>query len=992
MDIELLKIEIQDVRHCIGALQTRVDKLEELTDRAISVPVAPANANTTSSLLAPAAPQTSPTNPSAEETYSFGSFLSKELERREIAPPLTPITSSTAHNPNPHARTSAPANQSKSINGTPKRPPARVIVQEERRYSYDNGKRSSAAKPEPEAKRDGLEVLIGKHLNKIGISFLVLGCALALVYQFQYFSPLLKILSGVFAAIGLIAAGEYFEKKQSYEWYGRSLAGGGWALGYFSIYAAYHVDSVRIISNGLIDFVLLLAVGAGAILHSFKYKSETITCISLSLAFITIAISEITPFSLLACALLVMALAAITLKMRWYNLMVYGECIVYAIYLFLMLPKLMSPSLTIAGLTFNDANYTIATLFSSFCWAAFGYVNLAGKYTTKSERNYIITSTLINALAYVPTMLIIMYPSHQSWRFGFLLACAAGYGLSALSANRSNLTAAVTVQTFIALTLASFAIPFNFSGDWIPALWCVEVPLLIWTGLRYEMPVLRKFAGTLAAVVSVPLFCTWWTTWISNVPLSLVLGSTAVVSFGVAAALYRSHREELEHQSKDMTAFYTYFCLSVLLSVATADTNIGHAWMTMSYVTIGTAIAFLGFRVDDRFVRNTGLSVIFIGGGISFFNSLNTMSHLSMAVIVATLFYLAETYKRSTLSIPGTSRGAEYSLFASAVAVLTTLVQQLFPAFVSPAFAFEGLGFLLYGFLLQDKRARVAACAILALVACQFAISDDTWTSPVVTVLGLVVHKRILMAMFDCLVLSAAASCYLVPKLQDLAGKNFALAFYYYAALTGVITALATVHEAPNEWLALAVTLECICAMAIGIIFPAVKELRSFATIAVLVSQLAILGSTLGHWDGQATAILIALQFAAAFYYRRFDANRRVGLEHEIEHCYGAAGTLTLLLLLAQIMPTGLLTIAWTLEAITILTLGFQLQDKPYRVQGLMLLALVISRLLFVELASLATIYRILSFMGAGTVMLLASFAYARLSSRMQQQDGAHHA
>jgi hypothetical protein len=735
---------------------------------------------------------------------------------------------------------------------------------------------------------------------------------------------------------------------------------------------------------------LLLAVGAGAILHSFKYKSETITCISLSLAFITIAISEITPFSLLACALLVMALAAITLKMRWYNLMVYGECIVYAIYLFLMLPKLMSPAMSSAGLTFSDANYTITALFSSFCWAAFGYVNLAGKYTSKSERNYIISSTLINALAYVPTMLVIMYPSHQSLRFGFLLACAAGYGLSALSANRSNLTAAVTVQTFIALTLASFAIPFNFTGDWISALWCVEVPLLIWTGLRYEMPVLRRFAAVLAAVVSLPLFCTWWASWISSVPLNLVLGSTAGVSFGVAAVLYRSHRDELEHQSKDMTAFYSYFCLSVLLSLATASNNIGHEWITMTYVIVGAAIAFLGFRLDDKFVRSTGLSVIFIYGVISFFTSLHTMSHLSMAAIVATLFFLADTYKRCTLSIPGTARGVEYSLFATAAAVLTTLIQQLFPAFTSPAFAFEGLGFLLYGFILQDKRARVAACAILALVACQFAISDDTWASPAVTVLNLTFHKRILMAMFDCFVLSLAASCYLVPKLQDLAGKNFALAFYYYGALTGVIAALTTVHEVQYEWLALAVTLECICALAIGIIFPSVKELRSFATIAVLISQLAILGSTVGHWNGHATVILIALQFAAAFYYRRLDPDRRVGLEHEIEHCYGVAGTVTLALLLGQIMPANLLTMAWTFEAIMILTLGFQLQDKLYRMQGLTLLALVICRLLFVELASLATIYRILSFIAAGIVMLLASFAYARLSSRMQQQEAAH--
>ena len=1003
MDIELFKLEIQDVRHNIGALQTRVDKLEEIANRALSGRVATekdnaransVNFNQTIEHAKPTAKTSSPvdinpptTDSTAEETHIYGSFLSKELERREMVPPVMPMPITSAQIPDNkyHKPASANTPRSHSAGNQPVAP--RVIVQEERRFAYENDKTASAPKPAPEKKKEGLEVLIGKHLNKIGISFLVLGCALALVYQFQYFTPLLKILSGVFAALALIAAGEYFEKKPSYEWYGRSLTGGGWALGYFSVYAAYHVDSVRVISSGLVDFVLLLAVAAGAVWHSFKYKSETITCISLSLAFVTIAMSEISPYSLLACALLVTALAAISLKMRWYNLMVYGECVVYAIYLFLMLPQLMSGSTQIAGLTFADANYTIATLFSTFCWAAFGYVNLAGKYTSKSERNYIITSTLINALAYVPTMLIIMAPTHQHWRFGFLLGCAIGYGLSALSANRSNLTAAVTVQTFIALTLASFAITFNFTGDWITALWCVEIPLLIWTGLRYDMPVLRTFAGSLAAVVVWCLFGSWLGEVFTHKPLGLALGSTAVSAFAVAAALYRSRQADLEHQSKDKTAFYCYFGLSMLWSLATASSNISQEWLTMSYVLIATAIVLLGFRLEDKFVRATGISVIACAT-LSFLASINTMSHLSMAAIAATLFYLADTYKRFTASLPGSdSHELEYSLFAAATSVLTILVQQLCSSFVSIACALEGLAFLLYGFKLQDKRARVAACAILTLVVHQFLTVDDVWTSPPVALLNLVVHKRILIAILDCAVLAVAASCYLVPKLQDTAGKNYSLAFYYYSALIGGIAALTTVQEVSYEWLALALSLECLCAIAIGMIFPSVKELRSFATIALLLSQLFILGSSVGHWEAHATITLIVLQFALAFFYRRFDPNRRVGLEHEIEHCYGVVGTLTLALLLAQIMPAGLLTMSWTLEAITVLTLGFHLQDKPYRMQGLILLALVICRLLFVELASLATIYRILSFIAAGIVMLLASFAYARLSSRTQQEN-----
>ena len=87
---------------------------------------------------------------------------------------------------------------------------------------------SAPIKDSPTSK-EGLEVYIGRHLNKLGISFLVIGCALALIYQFQYFSPLLKIISGLLGGALLILGGERFEKNNAkLAWYGRALIGGGW--------------------------------------------------------------------------------------------------------------------------------------------------------------------------------------------------------------------------------------------------------------------------------------------------------------------------------------------------------------------------------------------------------------------------------------------------------------------------------------------------------------------------------------------------------------------------------------------------------------------------------------------------------------------------------------------------------------------------------------------------------------------------------------------
>jgi len=75
------------------------------------------------------------------------------------------------------------------------------------------------------------------------------------------------------------------------------------------------------------------------------------------------------------------------------------------------------------------------------------------------------------------------------------------------------------------------------------------------------------------------------------------------------------------------------------------------------------------------------------------------------------------------------------------------------------------------------------------------------------------------------------------------------------------------------------------------------------------------------------------------------------------------------------------LSIVLTFEGVSVLALGFKYKDKVLRVSGLLVLGLVIARLLFIELASIQTIYRILSFIGAGVVLLAASLAYARMSN-----------
>jgi uncharacterized membrane protein len=79
-------------------------------------------------------------------------------------------------------------------------------------------------------------------------------------------------------------------------------------------------------------------------------------------------------------------------------------------------------------------------------------------------------------------------------------------------------------------------------------------------------------------------------------------------------------------------------------------------------------------------------------------------------------------------------------------------------------------------------------------------------------------------------------------------------------------------------------------------------------------------------------------------------------------------------------VPEFLITITWSLLAFIVLGTGFLLRERVYRLLGLLLLSISIARLFFVDVWHLETIYRILSFLILGVVMLALGFLYNRFA------------
>ena len=80
-----------------------------------------------------------------------------------------------------------------------------------------------------------------------------------------------------------------------------------------------------------------------------------------------------------------------------------------------------------------------------------------------------------------------------------------------------------------------------------------------------------------------------------------------------------------------------------------------------------------------------------------------------------------------------------------------------------------------------------------------------------------------------------------------------------------------------------------------------------------------------------------------------------------------------------------MLTVAWGIEGVGLLTAGFPLRDRTLRLSGLALFLVCILKLFFYDLRQLETLYRILSFIVLGLILVSVSWVYTRFRDRVQR-------
>lgn len=174
-------------------------------------------------------------------------------------------------------------------------------------------------------------LLGGNWLNKLGVFVLVVGIALALGYSFTRVGPLGRVVTSIAFSLAMLVAGAVWERREQYRIFARGLMGGGWAALYITVFAMHAVEAARVVPNAVAGFLLLLVVAAGMIVHSLRYRSQTVTGLAYFVAFGTLSVTEVARLPVLALIPLAVSLLYVAHRFSWPRMVLLGLISTYAV-------------------------------------------------------------------------------------------------------------------------------------------------------------------------------------------------------------------------------------------------------------------------------------------------------------------------------------------------------------------------------------------------------------------------------------------------------------------------------------------------------------------------------------------------------------------------------------------------------------------------------------------------------------------------------------
>jgi hypothetical protein len=799
------------------------------------------------------------------------------------------------------------------------------------------------------------EALIGGSiLNKIGAVVLVIGLALFLAYSFTYMRPAGRAAICIAGSVALLAAGVQVERRARYRVFARGLIGAGWAGMYATSYAIYALPAARIIESPFAGSVVMLLVAAGMIAHSLRYRTQAVTGVAYAAAFAALAATPSTPFAVVSLIPLAASILYLANAFEWNAMALFGLVATYAT--------------CIARGNSNAPLASTQALFLAY-WVLFEAFDLL-RVRRRSLSGGIEWIFPLNAAAFLG-LSYIAWAHHAPDRLWLASAYAAALYLAsaiiravlrppATFENGEGLLARMRAGSYegallVAAVLAALAVMGRVPGVWKSAGLALEAEIIYLAGVRFRATFLRRLGGG-AFVVS--LASVLW----HNLPAeeTSVLGrpiwnwTPAVLFhaflFYVNRGLFRAH------------SAFTYGAAGLLMLVLGAECPswlIGTAWLLLAAVL---------FEIGSRArLREFGIQAYLIGGSGAIMTAIAHASgspHRLWIPLTASLALVYGNILRVRLA-----KGSESAALSTAKALATALLAVLLLWRTVPgdyvALAWCALAVVLFELALWKLPAELRAVSW-----CVAALGGTAVVITHADGFGKYPADAVTVSWFGAALCAWAFTARLLSRREETFLRDV-------AALVGVLFAL------PALWM----------------VTPDVGVAVCWAALAIAWLELgSLLRVDSFRWLGSGILLpMIAWELAVNFYdphYRLIVASAGIGTCYyfwrrtgglRVRPVFSLLGTLLLTALLYHQVSDRMLTVACGVEGVALLAAGFPLRERVLRLQGLVLLLACILKLFIYDLRNLETMYRILSFVALGLILLAVSWVYTRFGERLRR-------
>ena len=394
--------------------------------------------------------------------------------------------------------------------------------------------------PEPKKSlTENFEQMLGeKWFNKLGIFAVVIGVALLIGYSFKYLGPIGKIGIGFAFGLGMLIFGRYIEKKKDFSIYGKGLIGGGWAITYFTTFAMHHIPTVRLIGSPFFGMVLLIVVSLLTVVDIYQYKSQVATGFSYLLIFITLMISPVSVFTMLAAIPVALSLIFFMQRMKWMEFGLYGMFMTYVTYMGWFKITNLSSSIPL-----THEQFFIAVMFLALYWVIFVCAAFFSDKDSKSKFTELLGLNV--GMEHVIHILNTFIASYIGWMLigaghaqhlflALKVACAAYLGLTILGYFfRKKL--ALTSSSF-SIIYAAIYVSLKYTGYSLTVSYLVLAETVLLAGVLLKEKYWRivSFSGLLFIIAKLLTIDSFFT---RNTAMTYHL-STRTLLFGVAFSMY----------------------------------------------------------------------------------------------------------------------------------------------------------------------------------------------------------------------------------------------------------------------------------------------------------------------------------------------------------------------------------------------------------------------------------------------------------------------